>query len=71
LHQRGATQTSIATFRRFKDITTANQGGRYAQLRPVGEVRGRQLGDVGYSLRFEEFTFPYSEERSPAVPVLR
>ena len=57
----------------LQDIATANGGNRAAGTsgydRSADHVAD-QLRAAGYGVRLEEFTFPYSEERSPPVLVL-
>jgi hypothetical protein len=54
----------------LQDIVAANGGNRVAGTagykRSVDYV-ARQLRDAGYVVRFEEFDFPFFEERTPAV----
>jgi Zn-dependent M28 family amino/carboxypeptidase len=59
--------------RALQDIASANGGNRAAGTsgydRSAEYVAG-QLKEAGYTVRFEEFEFPFFEERSPAVLVM-
>jgi Zn-dependent M28 family amino/carboxypeptidase len=63
---------AFAHVRALQDIATANGGNRAAGTlgydRSADYVADR-LRAVGYTVRFEEFSFPFFEERAP--PVLR
>jgi Zn-dependent M28 family amino/carboxypeptidase len=57
----------------LQDIATANGGNRAAGAPGYdrsAEYVADHLRNAGYRVRFEEFTFPYSEERSPPALVL-
>ncbi|MEE1657044.1 M20/M25/M40 family metallo-hydrolase [Microvirga sp. CF3062] len=56
----------------LQDIATANGGNRAAGTPGYdrsAEYVADQLRAAGYTVRFEEFTFPFFEERSPPVLV--
>jgi Zn-dependent M28 family amino/carboxypeptidase len=56
----------------LQDIATANQGNRAAGTPGYdrsAEYVADQLRAAGYMVRFEEFTFPFFEERNPPVLV--
>jgi Zn-dependent M28 family amino/carboxypeptidase len=56
----------------LQDIATANGGNRAAGTPGYdrsAEYVAEQLRAAGYTVRFEEFTFPFFEERSPPVVV--
>jgi Zn-dependent M28 family amino/carboxypeptidase len=56
----------------LQDIATAHRGNRAAGTAGYdqsAEYVADQLRRAGYAVRFEEFTFPFFEERSPAVLV--
>nr|WP_246742593.1 M20/M25/M40 family metallo-hydrolase [Microvirga splendida] len=56
----------------LQDIATANGGNRAAGAPGYdrsAEYVADQLRAAGYNVRFEEFTFPFFEERSPPVLV--
>ncbi len=58
----------------LQDIATANGGNRAAGTPGYdrsAEYVADQLRAAGYTVRFEEFSFPYFEERSPPVLVSR
>jgi Zn-dependent M28 family amino/carboxypeptidase len=68
-------EASVGPFRHLRalqDIATANGGNRAAGTsgydRSV-EYVSEQLTKAGYQLRFEDFEFPFFEERSPPVLV--
>ena len=57
----------------LQDIATANGGNRAAGTSGYdrsADYVADQLRGAGYQVRLEEFTFPYSEERSPPALVL-
>jgi Zn-dependent M28 family amino/carboxypeptidase len=57
----------------LQDIAAANGGNRAAGTPGYdrsADYVADQLRDAGYRVRFEEFMFPYSEERSPPVLVM-
>ena len=57
----------------LQDIATANGGNRAAGTRGYdrsAEYVSEQLAKAGYQVRFEEFEFPFFQERSPAVLVV-
>ncbi len=59
--------------RALQDIATANGGNRAAGTAGYdrsAEYVSEQLAKAGYQVRFEEFEFPFFEERSPAVLVV-
>lgn len=60
----------LAHLRAFQDIAAAHGGNRAAGTpgydRSADYVSDR-LRSAGYAVRFEEFTFPFSQERSPPV----
>jgi Zn-dependent M28 family amino/carboxypeptidase len=59
--------------RALQDIATANGGNRAAGTPGYdrsAEYVSEQLAKAGYQVRFEEFEFPFFEERSPAVLVV-
>jgi Zn-dependent M28 family amino/carboxypeptidase len=54
----------------LQDIATANRGNRAAGTAGYdrsAEYVADQLRAAGYTVRFEEFTFPFFEERTPPV----
>ena len=56
--------------RELQDIATANAGNRAAGTPGYdrsAEYVSEQLAKAGYQVRFEEFEFPFFQERSPAV----
>ncbi|MBB3018055.1 Zn-dependent M28 family amino/carboxypeptidase [Microvirga lupini] len=58
----------------LQDIATANGGNRAAGTSGYdrsAEYVADQLRAAGYNVRFEEFTFPFFDERSPPVLVSR
>src|SRR6266446_853314 len=70
-----ASATSAGAFRHLRalqDIATANGGNRAAGTPGYdrsAEYVSEQLAKAGYQVRFEEFEFPFFQERSPAVLV--
>jgi Zn-dependent M28 family amino/carboxypeptidase len=59
--------------RALQDIATANGGNRAAGTPGYdrsAEYVAEQLTKAGYLVRFEEFEFPFFEERTPAVLVM-
>jgi len=57
----------------LQDIAAANGGNRAAGTPGYdrsAEYMAERLKEVGYQVRFEEFEFPFFEERSPPVLVL-
>ncbi len=59
--------------RALQDIATANGGNRAAGTAGYdrsAEYVSEQLAKAGYQGRFEEFEFPFFQERSPAVLVV-
>jgi Zn-dependent M28 family amino/carboxypeptidase len=59
--------------RALQDIATANGGNRAAGTPGYdrsAEYVSEQLAKAGYQVRFEEFEFPFFQERSPAVLVV-
>jgi len=65
--------TNAGAFRHLRalqDIATANGGNRAAGTPGYdrsAEYVSEQLAKAGYQVRFEEFEFPFFQERSPAV----
>src|SRR5262249_33971424 len=59
--------------RALQDIATANGGNRAAGTPGYdrsADYVSEQLAKAGYQVRFEEFEFPFFQERSPAVLVV-
>jgi hypothetical protein len=57
----------------LQDIASANGGNRAAGTAGYdrsAEYVSEQLTKAGYQVRFEEFEFPFFQERSPAVLVM-
>src|SRR5258708_1789386 len=71
-----APATSAGAFRHLRalqDIATSNGGNRAAGTPGYdrsAEYISEQLTKAGYQVRFEEFEFPFFQERSPAVLVV-
>ncbi len=71
-----ARATSAGAFRHLRalqDIASANGGNRAAGTPGYdhsAEYVSEQLAKAGYQVRFEEFEFPFFQERSPAVLVV-
>jgi Zn-dependent M28 family amino/carboxypeptidase len=71
-----APATSAGAFRHLRalqDIASANGGNRAAGTPGYdrsAEYVSEQLAKAGYQVRFEEFEFPFFQERSPAVLVV-
>jgi Zn-dependent M28 family amino/carboxypeptidase len=69
----GAGEGAFRHLRALQDIASANGGNRAAGTSGYdrsAEYAAARLKDVGYVVRFEEFEFPFFEDRTPPVLVM-
>jgi hypothetical protein len=63
----GGPMGHIGAFQRIADANGGNRAAGTAGYDRSAQYVAERLRGAGYDVRFEEFTFPYFEERSPPI----